>query len=31
MILVAGVAVLVHVACATRLVPRRFQARPVVA
>jgi hypothetical protein len=31
MILVAGVAVLVHVACGSRLVPRRFAARPAVA
>jgi hypothetical protein len=31
MVLVLGVAVLVHVACGTRLVPRRFHARPAVA
>lgn len=30
-ILVIGVAVLVHCACSTRLVPRRFQAAPAVA
>ena len=30
-ILLLGVAVLVHVACGSRLVPRRFAARPAVA